>query len=345
MKAMTASVEASQPRRESQRQSVGVGRLVSSYGLVVLMCVIFGVFSFARPDTFPTLFNIRALAYNQSITGFLALAETIPVAANQFDLSVGYGVGLYNILAVGLLVNQHVAWPVVILIVLVIGAGVGLINGMLVTRVGIDSFIATLGVGTILYGISFWYAPTQLVGNLPAGFAALTGEPGGVPLSFVILLAVAAVLFVLLEYLPAGRSLYMLGANQRAAELTGIDSGRYITFAFVLSGVITAIGGILLGSELQTASTAVGPDYLLPAFVGALLGSTAIKSGRANVLGTLVAVFIIAIAVAGLEQYGASYFVDPLFNGAMLVVAVGVASTAAKRRARTKAAADAEIVS
>ena len=146
------------------------------------------------------------------------------------------------------------------------------------------------------------------------------------------------------EYLPVGRYLYMLGANPRAAELTGISPRRYITLAFVLSGLITAIGAVVLGAQLQTASTAVGPDYLLPAFVGALLGSTAIRPGRANVLGTLVAVFVIAVAVAGLQQLGAQYFVNPMFNGAMLVIAVGVASTAARRRARAKAAADAAVV-
>lgn len=91
------------------------------------------------------------------------------------------------------------------------------------------------------------------------------------------------------------------------------------------------------------ASTAVGPDYLLPAFVGALLGSTAIKPGRVNVLGTLVAVFTLAIAVAGLQQLGAQFFVEPLFNGTMLVAAVGLASVAARRRARVKAAADAAV--
>jgi ribose transport system permease protein len=133
----------------------------------------------------------------------------------------------------------------------------------------------------------------------------------------------------------------MLGANPRAAELTGISRKRYVTLAFVGSGVIAAVAGIILASQLETASTAVGPDYLLPAFVGALLGSTTIRPGRANVIGTLVAVFVVAIAVAGLEQLGAQYFVDPMFDGAMLVTAVGLAAMASRRRARAKAASDA----
>jgi ribose transport system permease protein len=239
-------------------------------------------------------------------------------------------------------VNQGVPWPIAVVAVLAIGALVGLINGLLVTRVGIDSFIATLGVGTVLYGISFWYAPVQIVGTLPDGFVALSGNLGGVPLPFVYVVLIGAALFVMFEYWPLGRYLYVLGANPRAAELTGISARVYIPFAFVISGVITAFAGVILGSRLQVAQTTVGPDYLLPAFVGALLGSTAIKPGRVNVIGTIVAVFVLAVAVAGLQQLGAQYFVEPLFNGSMLILAVGLAAYASRRRTRAHAISEAE---
>jgi ribose transport system permease protein len=278
---------------------------------------------------------------DKSIVAFLALAEMVPIATNSFDLSVGYGIGLYHILAIGLIVNQGVPWPAVVVIVLLVGAFVGLVNGVLVTRVGIDPFIASLGVGTVLYGIAFWYAPVQIVGHIPDGFAAIASNPSGIPLPFVYLIIVSAVLWVMFERLPIGRYLYMLGANPRAAELTGISAKRFIPFAFVVSGLITAFAGIVLASKLQVAQVTIGPDYLLPAFVGALLGSTAIRPGRVNVLGTLIAVFVLAITVAGLQQLGAEFFVEPLFNGSMLIAAVGLAAVAARRRARTRATADA----
>lgn len=334
-------VAAGSPRStHRQLTRAGVFRFVATYGLVLLLVLMFIAFSIAQPQTFPTVFNIRGLLSNQSIVAFLALAETVPVAAGQFDLSIGYGIGLYHILAVGLLINQGLPWPAVVVIVLCVGAFVGLVNGLLVTRVGIDSFIATLGVGTFLYGISLWYSPFQIVGALPDGFKAIASTVDGIPLPFVYLVVISAALWLMFERLPLGRFLYMLGANQRAAELTGISPRRFITFAFIVSGALTALAGVVLGSQLQVATPAVGPDYLLPAFVGALLGSTTIRPGRANVLGTLVAVFLIAIVVAGLQQLGAQFFVDPLFNGAMLVIAVGLASVAARRRARAKAAAD-----
>jgi ribose transport system permease protein len=316
-------------------------RFVGVYGLCLLLVILCIFFTITEPSTFPTALNIRGLLSAESIVGLLALAEMLPVAANEFDLSVGYGIGLYTILTIGLMVNQHLPWPLVIVMVLATGAAVGFVNGVLVTRVGIFSFIATLGVGTFVYGLSFWYAPVQIIGNISNSFESISSIRWGIPVPFVILVVIAATLFVILEFRPAGRYLYMLGANPRAAELTGISRKRYVTLAFVGSGVIAAVAGIILASQLETASTAVGPDYLLPAFVGALLGSTTIRPGRANVIGTLVAVFVVAIAVAGLEQLGAQYFVDPMFDGAMLVTAVGLAAMASRRRARAKAASDA----
>ncbi len=321
--------------------SASVFRFLSTYGLLLLLVALVVLFSLLLPTTFPTEYNIRATLSDKAIIALLALAEMVPVATNCFDLSIGYGVGLYHILAVGFLINLGLPWPLVIVLVLAIGALVGLINGLLVTRVGIDPFIASLGVGTFLYGVSFWYAPYQIVGQLPQGFLDLSGNPGGIPLPFVYVIVVCVALWVMFERLPVGRYLYMLGANPRAAELTGISARRYIPFAFIVAGVITAFAGIILGSKLQVASTAVGPSYLLPSFVGALLGSTAIRPGRVNVIGTLVAVFVLAVAVAGLQQLGAQFFVEPMFNGAMLIAAVGLASIAARRRARIRAAADA----
>lgn len=329
--------------RAANRQpaSASILRFLSMYGLLLLLVAEFVVFAILLPKTFPTEFNIRAMLSDKSIVALLALAQMVPVATASFDLSIGYGIGLYHILAVGLIINQGVPWPMVIVLVLVVGAAVGLTNGVLVTRVGIDPFIASLGVGTFLYGVAYWYAPTQIVGQLPQGFKDLAGNPFGIPLPFVFVVLVSIALWIMFERLPVGRYLYMLGANPRAAELVGISPRRYITFAFVVSGLITAFAGILLGAKLQVASTAVGPNYLLPAFVGALLGSTTIRPGRVNVLGTLVAVFVLAVAVAGLQQLGAQFFVEPMFNGLMLVAAVGLAAFAARRRSRVRAAADA----
>lgn len=313
----------------------GVNRVVSVHGLLLLSVVLFVSFSLLRPDTFPTAFNIRSMASENAIVVMVALAETIVVTANQFDLSVGYGIGLAQILAIGLQTEQHLPWPVAVLVVLGIGLTIGLINGLLVTRAHIDSFIATLGVGTVLYGLSEWYTKgAQVIGNLPSGFSALSGTVLGVPAPAIYVVVIGIALWLVFEYMPLGRYLYVLGTNPRAAELAGISGRRYILIAFAGSGLLTAFAGVVLESQIGVGQSSVGPEYLLPAFVGALLGATSVRPGRANAWGTVLAVVFLAIALAGLEQLGAQFYVSQLFDGGMLVLAVGLAGFAARRRAR-----------
>ena len=143
-------------------------------------------------------------------------------------------------------------------------------------------------------------------------------------------------MWIAFEFLPVGRYLYALGSNARAAELSGIPRPRYIIGAFVAAGLLIGFAGIVLASRIQVGQSNVGPDYLLPAIVGALLGATTIRPGRVNVWGTIIAVLLLAVGVAGIEQIGAAFFVNPLFNGLTLIIAVGLAGYAARRRLRAR---------
>ncbi len=317
-----------------------VSKLIANQGLLLITVVLVIVFSAVLPNTFPTLLTAQSILSDRSTIAFLALAEMIVISAGQFDLSIGYGIGLAHILAVGLQVKSGVPWPLAIAIVIALGAGIGLVNGLLVRRAKIDSFIATLGVGTILYAISEWYTGGQQIsGALPAPFVAINGAaPLAIPIPALYVLALAVLLWIAFEYLPIGRYLYAIGSNERAAELIGIPIDRYVIGAFVSSGVVTAIAGIVLAAKLQVGQSNIGPEYLLPAFVGALLGSTSVRPGRVNVWGTLIAVLILAVGISGIQQMGASFFVEPLFNGLTLIVAVGLAGYFARRRLRVAVA-------
>jgi ribose transport system permease protein len=221
------------------------------------------------------------------------------------------------------------------------GALVGLVNGILVTRIKIDSFIATLGTGTVLYGLNSWYTGgQQVLASLPPAFLAISGNIWVVPAPAVYALIVSLALWLVFEYLPLGRYLYVLGASPRAAELNGIAARRYITLGFVAAGTLASFAGVVLQSQLQVGQSSVGQEYLLPAFTAALLGATSIRPGRVNVWGTVLAVAVLAITVAGLNQLGAPFFVEPLFNGSMLILAVGLAVQAAQRRTRRGTEAD-----
>jgi ribose transport system permease protein len=311
-------------------------RLIANQALLLLTLALIGVFSGLMPQTFPTALTMQSILSDKSIVAFLALAEMTVIAANQFDLSVGFMVSLLHSLAIGLMVNVGLPWPLVVAIVLGIGLAIGALNGVLVRYAKIDSFIATLGVGTVAYGLAGWYtAGEQIIGDVPRGFVALDHTRLlGVPLPALLVLGLAFVMWIIFEFLPTGRYLYVIGANERTAELTGIRVNRYVIGAFMASGVITAVAALLVAARIQVGQSNVGQEYMLPAFVGALLGSTTVKPGRVNVWGTVVAVLILAVGISGIQQMGGAFYVEPLFNGVTLIIAVGMAGWAARRRLR-----------
>ncbi|MBV8961715.1 MAG: ABC transporter permease [Hyphomicrobiales bacterium] len=317
-----------------------VTRALSVWGLLVLLVLLIIVFSLLKPDTFLTYFNIRSILSNKSVQALAALSVFIPMVANQFDLSAGFNIGISQVLAIGL---QGQGWPwwAAVFAVLLMGALVGLVNGTLITRVKIDSFIATLGTGTVLYGLNAWYTGgQQVLASLPDPFLAISGNLWIIPAPSLYALVVSLLLWIVFEYLPLGRYLYVLGASPRAAELNGISAKKYVTLAFIAAGTLAAFAGIVLQSQLQVGQSSVGQEYLLPAFTAALLGATSIRPGRVNVWGTILAVAVLAVTVAGLNQLGAPFFVEPLFNGSMLILAVGLAVQAARRRQRRGTEAD-----
>jgi len=316
------------------------GHFIGTYGLLTLTALLFLAFSLALPDTFPTLDNIDSILSTQSIPAILALGATVPIVTGKFDLSIGYGLGLAHVMVLQLIVNEGWPWPAACLVVLTGGAVVGVLNGLIVEFGRIDSFIATLGTGSMMYAVTGWVTDGSRIvpgpQGLPAAFTDLYDSSFlGLPVPAFYVLALAVVLWLLLERLPLGRYLYVVGSNPRAADLVGIPTRRYSVYAFTASGLIVGFAGVLLAAQQQIGNPSVGLDYLLPAFVGALLGSTAIKPGRPNALGTLVAVAVLAVGLAGIGQLGADFWATPLFNGATLLIAVGLAGYSARRRLRT----------
>ncbi|ARO26516.1 ABC transporter permease [Rhizobium sp. S9] len=311
-----------------------IGRLIPVYGLVILTVGLILLFSIMLPDTFPTLLNVRSIVSDKAIIALLSLAAMIPMASGRIDLTVGYGIVLWHILAISLQTVYGLPWPVAVVIVLALGVLTGFINGLLVEVAKIDSFIATLGTGTVLYALALWHTGgRQVVGVLPEGFYALNGTMlFGLPITGFYVLLIAICMWIVLEYLPIGRYLYAIGANPKAAALNGIPVRKFVIGAFVTSGLLAALTGVLLASKLRIGQASVGLEYLLPALVGAFLGSTTIKPGRVNVWGTLIGVIILAVGISGIQQFGGSFFVEPLFNGVTLLIAIGIAGYAQRKR-------------
>ncbi|MFF8841648.1 ABC transporter permease [Streptomyces sp. NPDC015127] len=353
---MTAPPSPSSPRRQPRRPGLlsrlgrragpsrPGGHLIGAYGLLALTALLFLLFSLTLPRTFPTLDTVDSILSNQSIPAVLALAAMVPIVTGAFDLSIGYGLGLAHVMVMQLVVNEGWPWPLVCLAVIVGGGVVGVVNGVIVEFGRIDSFIATLGTGSMLYALTGWITDGGRIvpgpQGLPAAFTDIYNSTFlGLPVPAFYVLALAVALWLVLERLPLGRYLYVVGSNPRAADLVGIPIRKYTVYAFAASGLIVGFAGVLLAAQQQIGNPSVGLDYLLPAFVGALLGSTAIKPGRPNAMGTVVAVAVLAVGLTGIGQMGADFWTTPLFHGGTLLVAVGLAGYAARRRLRTGAVA------
>jgi len=323
---MTALQITRAPRRSS---GVAIGQ---KYALIVVFAAIVGLFSALSPDIFPTAANAQTIASTQATVALLALAAMLPLVVGQFDISVGYQFGLAQGLCAHLIINEGMPAVLAILVVLVAGALVGLVNGVLVAKVKLNSFVATLGVGILVLGLTQWLTKdVTITGPLPALFTDLGRNAIlGIPLPFVYVLAATAVLWLALEYTPWGRECYATGGNARAALLAGVRTERRTVQVFVFAALLAAVSGCLSVMILGASSPTVGLGSLLPAFAGAFLGATSIRPGRFNAIGTLIAVYLVATGITGLQQEGAQPFVQQLFNGAALLIAVTLARLSRK---------------
>lgn len=317
-------------------------KAVPVYGMVAIIAVLFVLFSVLKPDTFPTLLNFKILASGNATLFILALGVTLPMVVGKIDLSIGYGVGLWQVLA--LVLQMHgMDYRLVFLLTVIGGAAVGAINALLIELAQVDAFIATLATGQVIYSISYWVTGGQQVIDLknkrsPSFNHLGTWSLFHIPGTFIFAILLAAGMFIVLEYLPVGRYMYAVGANPRAAELMGIKRSRYVYGAMISSGVIVGIAGYLLcARQLGNVQSNIGPDYLLPALTAAFIGSTTIRPGRVNSIGTVVGIFIAVIGISGLLQlFPDSFFLTPLFNGLTLVIAITIASVSSRKR-RNKA--------
>ncbi|MCK5892627.1 ABC transporter permease [Aeromicrobium sp.] len=323
---MTTDIESGRGKRP--RRSFGLAR----YSGLYIWALLIALFAVWLPDTFPTTQTLRSVADDQAVTCLVALALVVPIAAGIFDLSVAAQLGFSLVIAV-YLQSQGIHPVISVLVALASGLLVGVLNAIVVVKLSVDSFIATLGMSSILAAGVYTVTDGQpIVNGISEGFTqAGRGTLLGVPLTVVYLAVVAAVLWYVMEYTPLGRHFYATGGNPQAARLTGLRVDRITAYAFILSGLLASIAGVVLAAKLGSGSHLAGPPYLLPAFSAAFLGATQIKPGRVNVLGTLVAVYLLATGVKGLQLAGAPPEINDLFNGVALIAAVALAARSARR--------------
>ncbi|MFF7795793.1 ABC transporter permease [Streptomyces sp. NPDC007991] len=298
---------------------------VSGYETLVLLGLLILVFTLAS-DRFLTADNLQNVALVQAVTATMTLAVLMPLIIGEFDLSVGYLIGFLVMLEA--VVAQHTGNPGVIIAAGPgVGLLVGLVNGLLTVYFKISSFIATLGVGILLSGATQGISNGKVIfENIPSSVTTLASQDFlGLSLAVWLTLLLAVILFYVLEHTPFGRFWYAIGGSERVAYLAGVRTNRMRMTAFAAAGLIVGFAANFALAQAGSANPGYGPELLLPAYAAAFLGVATYRPGYYNVLGALVAIILLAIGFNGLSLLGVPFWVQPIFNGSVLIIAVLVA--------------------
>lgn len=308
-------------RGERRKFNAGFDRFSGLY-LWALFIVVFGIWV---PNEFLTTSTLHSVAAQQAVTGMIGLAVLIPLAAGLYDLSVGAVANVAGILSVVLMNNHHWAVVPAILAGVVIGLAVGAVNAFVIVKLSVNSFIATLGMSSILSAVLVIVSSNSQ--PLPPSSTAWNNFTQTTVFGFQIvvlyLIILAFILWWLLAHTPVGRYLYAIGGNSEAARLSGVRINRHSTLALLLSGTVAGLAGVMF-SSLNGPSLNFGPTLLLPAFAAAFLGSTQLTPGRFNVWGTLLAIYVLATGVQGLQLVSGASWLSDMFNGVALILAVAL---------------------
>ncbi len=311
----------SPPAAGSSPLSVRFFQVFESLGVLTLLIVVIVVASVIANGffTYTNITNTIIIASIAAVTGF---GMTFAIAMGGFDLSVGSVQAFTAIAAAGLM--QVTSMPVAILGALLVGACVGLINGLLITRLQIPAFVATFGMMSVIRGVALLITKGQSVMiNGRTGYAAINnGKVLGIPVPLLIVLVVFAVLYVLLKHTPFGRHVCAIGGNRKAAIASGINITGTTLLVFVLVGLTAAVSGVMLSSQLLIVDGTLGTGFELQTIAISVLGGTGLAGGSGNLVGTLIASLLLAAISSALNILKVAAFYQYLYLGLLLVLAL-----------------------
>jgi ribose transport system permease protein len=309
------------------------------FGVPIFLVVMLVAFSAAMPDRFATGGNFRAIIESQAVLLLLAVAATVPLRAGDFDLSIASMMTATAAMGATILAGGG-SLVLVVALSVAMGVAVGLINGFFVVKIGVDSFITTLGSLTALTGATFAISDSEVIFGFDGGVLALARtELLGLPLSVWYGWLLVAIAWYVYERTPAGRYLVFVGGGRDVARLAGLKVDRIRMGAFVASSTIAALAGVVLIGDLGAFDPSLGPSYLLQPFAAAFLGAATISVGRFNALGTLIGLYLLVVGITGLQLLGAATWVSEVFNGLALIMAVTVARLIGGRGGQAEARA------
>lgn len=305
------------------------------YGLIMVWLVLFALFGVLRPSSFLTGPSIGVMFGSQAALIILALALVTTLSVGEFDMSVTGTLGLSATLVAVLNGVDHVNVLLAILVGLASGPAVGMVNGWFVVVLGMDGFIITLGMSTLLVGIAMLISQSQAIGGISLTLTSVMNyRIIDLSFSFYFALLVAVLLWYVLTKTPLGRHMLFIGHNREVARLVGTPVGRIRFGAFVAGGLMAAMAGVVEVAISGGFLADTSQTLLLPAFAAAFLGAATIAPGRFNAWGTVISILFLNTGITGLELVGLSgiSWISDVFYGSALVVAVTLSGLMSRRR-------------
>lgn len=314
------------------RRRFSPGKLLVQGGTVVALVVLIVFFFAMRPDVFLTFTNVRNILYQVSILAIIAAAQTVVMVVGDFDLSVGATSSLSGAVAGAMMIGEFPVW-LAILMAAIVGLLVGLINGVLIAYLNLSAFVATLATMTSVVGVAYLVTAGTTLFNFPDSFNALgQGKLFNVPMPVYFAVIIAVITWAVLRYTTLGRSWHAIGGNVEVSRLSGVNVRRARLIAFTVAGLVAGVGGILLSARLGSASAVQGSDNMMFSVAAVFLGMTVIRSGMANLTGTMVGVAIIGVMSNGLNILGVNSYVQQVVTGIIIILAVTLSSLKTRER-------------
>jgi ribose transport system permease protein len=322
-----APVDADREEEKAARYPHPTGRRLGlqRYAIVIVFAFMVLAFGLDTPSTFLSIGNLSNILGGQAVLFILVMAVLLPTIMGDFvDLSLGSSLGVSAMTLAVLNVQHNV--PVLLACLAGVGAAllVGVINVFFVVYFDNDPFIVTLGTMTIVQGVIYIISGDNSVGIVSTGLSnwIFSNDFLSIPLEFYYGLAIFFVVWYVLSFTPVGQKALVIGQSREVARLTGVRVDRQRSWAFIIGAGIAGIGGIAYAGTNGTVDPTAGSTLILPAFAAVFLGVTAIKPGRINALGALIAVYFLATGTAGLELLGTQSYLQQIFYGAALVAAI-----------------------
>ncbi len=291
----------------------------AAFAALILLVIVFSIIC----PPFHTINNLLTVALQTSIISFIGIGVTFVIITAGIDLGIGSVIALAGVVT-GLAMNAGVPSPIAILLGLVVGVICGLFNGFVISKMKLPPFIATLGMMMIARGTALYITNAAPI-TVSSPFFDLLGStiPGTIiPVPVIIMILIALIFGFVLKKTRLGRYAYTIGSNEEAARLSGLNINRTKYMLYAISGLLSAVAGIVLASRLSTAQATAGNSYELDAIASAVIGGTSLNGGVGTIMGTMIGAFIIGVLRNGLNMLGVSSFIQSIVIGGVLIVAV-----------------------